>query len=53
MDKRKVIKAYRRGLLTVEECAQILGADSIQIMGMVNEQPHDDPPEMIQETVNR
>jgi hypothetical protein len=37
MDKRKVITAYRRGFITIQECAQILGIDSMQIMGMVNE----------------
>ncbi|MFH5184738.1 hypothetical protein ACHHV8_19980 [Paenibacillus sp. TAB 01] len=37
MDKRKVIMAYRRGFITIQECAQILGIDSMQIMGMVNE----------------
>ncbi|SDC40553.1 hypothetical protein SAMN02799630_00425 [Paenibacillus sp. UNCCL117] len=39
MDKRKVITAYRRGFITMQECAQILGIDSLQVMGMV-----DDPP---------
>jgi hypothetical protein len=38
MDKRKVIHAYRRGLLTVHECAQLLGIDSIQIIGVVEDQ---------------
>ncbi|WP_179232655.1 hypothetical protein [Paenibacillus rigui] len=37
MDKRKVIMAYRRGFITMQECAQILGIDSMQIMGMVND----------------
>ncbi|AHD05193.1 hypothetical protein ABNB59_03360 [Paenibacillus larvae] len=37
MDKRKVITAYRRGILTMQECAQILGVDSLQIKGMVND----------------
>ncbi|MFE5317178.1 hypothetical protein ACFQ88_00585 [Paenibacillus sp. NPDC056579] len=37
MDKRKVITAYRRGFITMQECAQILGIDSLQVMGMVNE----------------
>ncbi|MEK8127397.1 hypothetical protein WMW72_05660 [Paenibacillus filicis] len=39
MDKRKVITAYRRGFITMQECAQILGIDSLQIMGMVDD-PH-------------
>ncbi|MCZ8512945.1 hypothetical protein O9H85_11045 [Paenibacillus filicis] len=37
MDKRKVITAYRRGFITMQECAQILGIDSLQVMGMMNE----------------
>lgn len=37
LDKRKVITAYRRGFITMQECAQILGIDSMQIMGMVND----------------
>lgn len=37
MDKRKVIAAYRRGFITMRECAQILGIDSMQIMGMMND----------------
>jgi predicted transcriptional regulator of viral defense system len=37
MDKRKVITAYRRGFITIQECAQILGIDSIQIMGLMSE----------------
>lgn len=35
MDKRKVIQAYRKGFLTVHECAQILGLDSAQTMGLI------------------
>lgn len=38
MDKRKVIHAYRRGLLTMEECAQLLGVDSVKMMGVVEDQ---------------
>lgn len=37
MDKRKVITAYRRGVLTVHECAQILGVDSLKVVGMVSD----------------
>jgi hypothetical protein len=37
MDKRKVITAYRRGFITMQECAQILGIDSLQVMGMVDD----------------
>lgn len=36
MDKRKVIAAYHRGFITIKECAQILGIDSLEIMGMVS-----------------
>lgn len=42
MDKRKVITAYRRGLITIQECAQILGIDSVQIMGLVNDHAQND-----------
>lgn len=37
MDKRKVITAYRRGFITIQECAQILGIDSVQIISMMND----------------
>lgn len=37
MDKRKVITAYQRGIITIQECAQILGMDSPQIVDMMNE----------------
>jgi hypothetical protein len=37
MDKRKVIMAYRKGFITIQECAQILGIDSMQIMSFVND----------------
>jgi hypothetical protein len=36
MDKRKVITAYCRGFLTIQECAQILGIDS-HIIKMVHD----------------
>jgi exonuclease VII small subunit len=35
MDKRKVIEAYYRGLLTIEECAQILGSNRNQVSELV------------------
>lgn len=35
MDKSKVIEAYLRGLLSLEECAQILGLDRQQIINML------------------
>ncbi|HJV46563.1 MAG TPA: hypothetical protein VJ824_12660 [Bacillota bacterium] len=31
MEKWKVIEAYNRGLLTIEECAQILGSNRTQV----------------------
>ncbi|MFC5467766.1 hypothetical protein ACFPPD_03480 [Cohnella suwonensis] len=37
MDKRKVIAAYRRGLISVQECAQILGLDNVELLGYVRE----------------
>jgi hypothetical protein len=35
MDKHKVIVAYRRGFITVNECAQILGMDSGLVAGLL------------------
>jgi len=43
MDKRKVIAAYRRGFLTIQECAQILGIDSPQILKLVNDPQMSEP----------
>jgi hypothetical protein len=42
MDKRKVITAYRRGLISVQECAQILGLDNVELLGYMRESrgPH-------------
>jgi len=37
MDKRKVIAAYRRGFINMQECAQILGVDAVQITGLMND----------------
>ncbi|GGF88785.1 hypothetical protein [Paenibacillus abyssi] len=37
MDKRKVITAYRRGFITIHECAQILGLDSVQVYRLIND----------------
>jgi hypothetical protein len=45
MDKRKVITAYRRGFITIQECAQILGMDSLQILSMVNDPKKEEPPD--------
>lgn len=46
MDKRKVITAYRRGFITMQECAQILGIDSQKILGMMEETEAQDQPRM-------
>ncbi|WP_192043446.1 hypothetical protein [Paenibacillus lycopersici] len=37
MDKRKVITAYKRGFISVHECAQILGIDTSQMKGLMND----------------
>lgn len=37
MDKRKVIAAYRGGLISLKECAQILGVDNVQWIGLMRE----------------
>lgn len=37
MDKRKVVAAYRRGFLTIQECAQILGLEQVQVSGLIND----------------
>jgi len=37
MDKRKVIAAYLRGFITIQECSQILGMETGQVMGLVKE----------------
>ena len=44
MDKRKVITAYRRGMISIQECAQILGVDSSQITGLMNDPELSEPP---------
>ncbi|WP_164553345.1 hypothetical protein [Brevibacillus marinus] len=35
MEKQKAIEAYRRGLITLQECGQILGADKAQLDDLV------------------
>lgn len=35
MDKRKVIHAYQRGFLTLQECAQILGVERRQVESLL------------------
>jgi len=37
MDKRKVIAAYKRGFINVQECAQILGIDTAQFSGLMSD----------------
>jgi predicted HTH domain antitoxin len=37
MDKRIVIAAYRRGFITIQECAQIIGVDSKQMNRLIDE----------------
>ena len=37
MDKRKVIAAYKRGFITIQECAQIIGVDSKQMNRLVDD----------------
>ncbi|WP_202556524.1 hypothetical protein [Paenibacillus silvestris] len=48
MDKRKVITAYRRGMISIQECAQILGVDSSQIMGLMNDPQLAELPRVVQ-----
>ncbi|MEI7024547.1 hypothetical protein [Paenibacillus sp. y28] len=52
MDKRKVITAYRRGFITMQECAQILGIEATQILGMVNDTKLTEPSRPIQQPVS-
>ncbi|MDF2713435.1 MAG: hypothetical protein K0R28_360 [Paenibacillus sp.] len=52
MDKRKVITAYRRGFITIQECAQILGIDSAQVMGIVDDLKKSDPSRIYPQPVN-
>ncbi len=47
MDKRKVITAYRRGFINIQECAQILGIDSKVILGMLNDPKMKEPDRVI------
>jgi predicted HTH domain antitoxin len=37
MDKRIVIAAYKRGIITIQECAQILGLETGQMKGLIND----------------
>ncbi|HEX7057627.1 MAG TPA: hypothetical protein VF260_10610 [Bacilli bacterium] len=46
MDKRKVIDAYRRGFITMQECAQILGVDFAQITSIVSDPQYKEHPRL-------
>jgi hypothetical protein len=48
VDKRKVISAYRQGIITIQECAQILGIDSMQILSMLSDSQLADSSRIIQ-----
>ncbi|WP_020616675.1 hypothetical protein [Paenibacillus daejeonensis] len=37
MDKVKVITAYRCGMITIQECAQILGVEGRHLTGILND----------------
>ncbi|SFB18178.1 hypothetical protein SAMN05216312_104268 [Cohnella sp. OV330] len=37
MDKRKAIEAYRNGLVTAQECAQIMGLEHPSLLSLVPE----------------
>lgn len=52
MDKRKVIAAYRRGFLTIQECAQILGIDSKHAVVMVDDQKRSETSRLFPQPVN-
>ncbi|WP_308639142.1 hypothetical protein [Paenibacillus silvisoli] len=54
MDKRKVIAAYKRGFITVQECAQILGIDTRQMSGLMNDPQLNAEPQRLrgQQSVN-
>jgi len=41
MEKWKVIQAYRRGMISLQECAQILGIDSMKVMGIMKDSAFD------------
>jgi predicted HTH domain antitoxin len=48
VDKRKVISAYRQGIITIQECAQILGIDSMQILSLLSDSQLADSSRIIQ-----
>lgn len=51
MDKRKVIAAYRRGLISSQECAQILGLDNVQHLNAMREIRTSQPASSAQQSV--
>ncbi|GIO11683.1 hypothetical protein J19TS2_12380 [Cohnella xylanilytica] len=51
MDKRKVIAAYRRGLISSQECAQILGLDNQDLLGFVRDTLPEPPMKLRKQSV--
>ncbi|WP_168735639.1 hypothetical protein [Cohnella fermenti] len=51
MDKRKVVAAYRRGLISTRECAQILGLDNVDLLLFVRDAAIDSKPAARQQSV--
>lgn len=43
MDKRKVIRAYHRGFITIQECGQILGLEQVQLNRLIFDSLDDHP----------
>jgi hypothetical protein len=41
MDKRKVITAYHRGFITIQECGQILGLEQVQLNVLIHDSMDD------------
>lgn len=37
MDKKKVITAYHRGFITIQECGQILGLEQVQLNRLLHD----------------
>ncbi|RUT36083.1 hypothetical protein EJP77_03575 [Paenibacillus zeisoli] len=53
MDKRKVIHAYQRGFLTLQECAQILGVERRQVESLLGSKNEEDSSEAEAELLGR
>ncbi|WP_169810187.1 hypothetical protein [Paenibacillus glacialis] len=43
MDKRKVISAYHRGFITIQECGQILGLEQVQLNRLIHDSLDEHP----------